>query len=304
MRKTDIYISSLRISRAVEESGVGNLFSGFLHAGQKTPEPADVLEAFRKYTLAAKDFGSNEAKILETFKLDCLSAPEFWANVISRSSDKRKEMIEVVAESWRLFSELLPRLIALITPEKNIFEALQDGKDAAESGYVDLLLLESSEAGSLPERISQLMLTTRELHRAVCEVYEIEAGELVVVFCDSGSTKEFIFSTSKVAAKYLRDLLKTAIEELLYHKERKLEKRIKLVANSIPVLEAIEARKATLGVAKARLLENVIMEGITQFLEIGAIPRGSVPLEQATKILAPPRRKLLTHREDKNPTSD
>jgi hypothetical protein len=299
MRKTDIYVSSLRISRAIQESGVDRLFQAFLGSNSKPPQPTDVFEAFRKYTLETKEFGPNEAKILETFKLSSLSNPDFWASITAKSSEKRREMVGAVMESWRLYSEMLPRLIDLITPEEDIFARLSAEGENRSSVYIAVILLEASGVISTPERISQLMQSVRSLHDALAQLRELVSSDLSVVFCDSGSDKEFIFATSKELAKYLRELLQGAVEDFLYHKERKIERRIKIVANSLPVLEAIEANKAKLGEESAKILEKVIIQGVSAFLETGAMLRDVTPIDDNSRILMQPRRKLLTHvRED------
>jgi hypothetical protein len=302
MRKTDIYISSLRISRAIQESGVDKLLEAFLNPSAKVPQPTEIMEVFQKYTLASRDFGENEAKILETFKLKSLSDPEFWANVISKGSEKRKEMIGSVANNWHLYSEMLPRFIDLITLEGDVFAHLEDTADAQESGYVSVVILEAPGAASTPERISDLMMAMHTLHDALIQLHEMKDSDLHVVFCDSGSSKEFIFGTSKELAKLLRDLLRNAVDYFLYHKERKIEKRIAIVAKSLPILDTIETRRDKLGPEKVKILENVVIQGISKFLEAGAVLRDFEGDDRA-KALMPPRRKLLTHRKPLGPTA-
>lgn len=299
MRKADIYISSLRISNAIRESGLDKLFQAFLSPNAKLPQPTEVLEAFRQYTLASAQFGPNETKILDTFKLSGLSDPDFWANIISKSSEKRKEVVEEIAQNWNLYSEMLPRLLDLITPDDDIFKKLSDDAERRESNFVAVILLESQTSASTPERISKLMDSVSALHGALADLRDT-SSELSVAFCDSGSDKEFIFAAAKEIAKQLRELLQGVIEDFLYHKERKIDKRIKIVSSSIPVLETIEAHRAKLGDEKTEILERVIMEGVTSFLETGAVLRDVTPLDEASRKLLQSQRKLLTHVKEEN----
>jgi hypothetical protein len=299
MRKTDIYIAARRISRAIEESGLSKLFDTLLDPDHKLPEPTEVIEAFRRYTVATHDFGPNEEKMLRVFQLSSLSDSEFWASVISKGSEKRKELIRSIAENWHLYSDMIPKFIDLITPERNIFSDLEGGAEKDGSICVAVVLLESPEMDSPPERIAELMRSVRLMHDALAQIYELKRGDLTVTFCDSGSTKEFIFATSKEVARHLRELFKAAIELFLFHKERKLEKRIAIVAKSLPVLEAISAKKVALGAENARLLERAIMDGISSFLETGAVTRGFESDPNLPKALVQPTRKLITYRKSR-----
>jgi hypothetical protein len=296
MRKTDL--STARISRAVHDSGLDKLFEAYIEPNAKAPQLAEVLETFRRYILATRDFGQNETTILHTFDLNSLSDAEFWASILSKGSDKRREAIASVAYKWRLYSEMLPKFVELIAPDQNIFRDFEPGKEANESTFVAVVLLEVPGLTD-SARIINLMKAMELLHRFIVEFYDLKESELSVALCDSGSTKEFIFSTARETARHLRSLLTATTDFFLFHKERRIEKRIEIVAKSLPILETIEAKKNILGAGKAKVLEQVVMDGIIKFLDAGALPRNFSNDERVPKALTQARRKLLTHRKEK-----
>ncbi len=92
------------------------------------------------------------------------------------------------------------------------------------------------------------------------------ANEIYVVFADFGSDKEFWFSSAIEVLQQLKSILTTVFDKLLFYRESKAEKRLRLVAEALPVMIEIRAKREQLGDKQAKLLEQVVVESLEQFV--------------------------------------
>ncbi len=260
------------------------------------------MDVYGRLTLAAAEFGKAEKYILDLFGLGDLIAADFWAQIMAQRSDKRKERIQEIIASWTTFARIMPKLIDLLVSDKHLFEDVLHNP-TQETTHLSFVFEATPDHKIDADNIETLFRAIRSLHAFVTEFYEIKDAKITLAYCDTGSITEFVFASSSKCIYYMRVIIFSTWERLFFPGDKKAEmridrakKRVQVVAEAVPVLTEINARRRELGAKNAKNLEHAVLEALQSLVDSGAGPRGVETIDSQTLLPGPtdPPPRLLT----------
>jgi len=282
MRRTDFYASSINITKAMSSAGVFPFFERFLTPNSHSPSHAETMEVYRRFTLASASFGASEKYILDLFGLGELLDADFWAQVMAQRSDRRRDKLERLTESWKTYSRIMPGLVELLVSDRSMFDDVLD-RERPESQYVSFLLTRPAGSQVTLKQVEHLFRAMEMLSGFVKEFYGIDDSDIILAYCDTGSITELVFSSSSKCIYYIRSILIAAWRRLFFPDEEKAamqidraRKKVQAVAEALPVLAEINFRRRELGAKTAKALEGTVVDALANLVESGAVPRECV----------------------------
>ncbi len=165
------------------------------------------------------------------------------------------------------------------------------------SAILNVIVIEEKEEISTPQRLISVLNGVSQIYHVSAVIENLPDNDLTVISCDSGGDKEFNFDGAANNINRAKEIILSAWDRIMFHKEIEFEKRLNLVSKSLPILEEIKSKKESLGAENAKILERTVMDGIKSFVASGAML--SEMEERATfdpRQLMAPQQKLLVHK--------
>jgi hypothetical protein len=306
MLRREILRATSNVLAALEESRLTSLFDSVANKKDRNR----ILSLFTGYIKLHDKLGDTEKRILSVLNLDCLSDVKFWTELITTEDEDMTEHCydHDVFHSIHFAQEHLPKILKLIE-RKSDAKAADNEKpktntSADELGLLSVTVIEDREK-STPERLVLVLQSIDGLYRAcACLAGEQETG-LCVESCDSGSDKAFDFLGVAKVVEFVKEIILSFWDRVVYFREDKTGRRLELVAQSLPILDQISEMKEAgkLEPERAELLKRQIVDSVTKFGTAGAtIPEIDRATFHNPRQLMKPEPKLLV--EPKHPQSE
>ena len=262
---------------------------------------------FQKYSIATAGYGEVEHAIASILGLDPLFLPETWQR-LSANPDP-SSMFEL-RRSIHFAKTDLPKIISLFKQE-NVAAAKQDGgslpPELRGKAAITFILPEEEHEYSSPARLISALEAITHLYGVFCTLENHSESDLIVLACDSGSDKSFDFLGVAKLMEEVRKLVVAIWDRRVFYRHMHASQCIGLIAQSLPVIERIEALKQSraLEPEQAELLKRKTLLGATQFLESGIyIDDMAAEGRQSPRQLMRPEPKLLAAPTAAAPSGD
>ena len=142
-----------------------------------------------------------------------------------------------------------------------------------DTNQLTVILVETSDVDMKPERAIMALDSINQFYQVYCKMNVGGDQYLAPIGCDSGSDKSFDFRGSTEIIGKIKQTALDIWQIIVFHKEIEASKRIKLVAESLPVLIEIDQmkKKRRLNREEAEILRRQTIDAATQFIESGII---------------------------------
>lgn len=251
---------------------------------------------FQKYSVAIAGYGEAEHAIASILGLDPLFLPETWQRL---STKPDTASIFEMRRCIHFAKTDLPKIIRLFQQE-NVAAAKEDGgslpPELRGKAAITFILPEEDHEYSSPARLISALEAVTHLYGVFCTLENHSESDLIVLACDSGSDKSFDFLGVAKLMEEVRKLVVAIWDRRVFYRHMHASQCIGLIAQSLPVIERIEALKQSraLEPEQAELLKRKTLLGATQFLESGIyIDDMAAEGRQSPRQLMRPEPKLL-----------
>ena len=168
-----------------------------------------------------------------------------------------------------------------------------------------LLLRARGLLGVFQQPVIGVLNSVSQIYHVCAKLEDLPDNDLAVIGCDAGSDKEFNFNGAARNINRVKEVILSAWDRIMFHKEIEVDKRIELVAKSLPILEDIKKRKKKIGAENAKILERMVIDSINSFITAGAmLPEMEERASFDPRKLMAPQQKLLVHRETDESDAD
>jgi hypothetical protein len=193
----------------------------------------------------------------------------------------------------------LPQIIELFRRQSDPPAIITEKNDAdvtSPPNIITIVLNEENNKTSSPRRLVDAIESISIIYSVFAEIDGLSGNDLVVLACDSGSDKSFDFTGVPQIIEQTKDFIFGVWDRVILHRERKHSERVKIVAESLPLLgtitEMVDGSK--LSAEQGELLKRRIIDGATKFLDTGAImPELKKASHFEPQALLPPTPTLL-----------
>ncbi len=297
MLRTELKTAVNNVLITMEKIDLVALIESLLGHGEKQVEKGHPLAVFREYLKIYEKFGNAEKEILEILQLCFLNDVQLWTMLVREEEVGQQSAVSELYGSLKFAQDHLPKLLALLKRDTDDISERLDSKAEGEQKRAVLTTIVIEERDlSTPERLILLFQSIEGLYGAAAQVLNGEASGLSVVSCDSGSDKSFDFLGVAKIMQCVKEIILSFWDRVVYFREDKTDRRLELIANSLPIIEQITNMHTNgqLEPERAELLKRQVIESINKFAKAGVtIPE----IEKYTKFnprqLMKPERKLL-----------
>ena len=238
-----------------------------------------MLTCYVDFVRTSSAFGDNEWEVFNALGISYITTTKWWAGTTTMQNDPDDRF---VSEIFRLhgdihvIKEFMPRILDLLKPdyyEKNTQESTNDKEKMDDTNQLTVILVETSDVDMKPERAIMALDSINQFYQVYCKMNGGGDQYLALIGCDSGSDKSFDFRGSTEIIGKIKQTALDVWQIIVFHKEIEASKRIKLVAESLPVLLEIDQmkKKRRLNREEAEILRRQTIDAATQFIESGII---------------------------------
>ena len=299
MRRTELIDGIHQLLHALESSNLETVLLDVLKGGEdREGLNARLLGALMTYSFMARSANQAAKHVADLFDLAQLEDPPTWSKLVS---EQNKGLVSELAERIDFVRHYLPRITQLVNPSAQGLPADEQREDTQ---VLTVIVLEAEEQMSSPERLEKVLQSVNRLYSVCAAVAGVPDTRLSVVGCDSGGDKSFEFLGAKPAVERLRRLILSLWDRVVFFRGHRLTTRINLVAETLPIIDQISEleRDQEIGPEQAEILRRHIVEGVTRFLEAGAIiPEIQEQVQHNPRSLMTPAPKLLVHADATSP---
>ena len=312
MRRDVIVRVIKRLIDDLTTTGVEAMFDEATNAIRKAGGPKDErnfvsFAVFQKYSVATATYGEAERALAKILGLEPLFSPETWQRL---ASSPDPSVIFEMARQIHFAKADLPKVINLFKQE-NVGAAREDGdklpRQLQGKTTITFILPEEEHEYSSPARLIAALEAITNLYGVFCILENQSESELIVLACDSGSDKSFDFLGVAKLMEEIRTLVIAIWDRRVFYRHMHASQCIGLIAESLPVIERIEALKQSraLEPEQAELLKRKTLLGATQFLKSGIyIDEMASEGRQSPRQLMRPEPKLLAAPSTTAPSAD
>lgn len=298
MRRIDLINASNNVYRAFNES---RIVLQIFNNPQEGNEPSVIMQSYMTYMKFYEKFGEAEKKIIKTFDLDGLEDSSLWAKILSSDIKESRDQTRLFFRSVTYIIDFLPSLIELLKQEHVEYPStnshLSTASNVLDKEIITVILPENDIMSSNPDRLIITLQSIESFYITMSILQNINFNDLSVVAIDSGSDKSFDFLGNAKVITEVKELILDIWDRVIFHREKKFDKKLELIAKSLPVFEKIkelEDSKA-LEPEQAEILRRNIIGGTKNFVNAGAIlPEFEDNNTYDPKRLMAPEPKLLT----------
>ena len=270
--------------------------------GGKESRPTSGLESFQKYSIAFSKYSEVDREICEILGLLPLSTAQFWQLIVDDPDPRSMSELQAIRFALRQTLDVVPKVLKLVGQEfvQEIKEKRDDlPVEMRGKSILSVIIPENQSQHSTPERLIYALSAIAKLYEVAAQIRGESSADLSVLACDSGSDKSFDFLGLSKAMEELRALILGIWDRIVFYRRMQLGESIKLISESLPVLQKIEELRASGAISpeQAEILRRKAIEGATLFVESGLLtsdmeaesghsPRAIIHVEQ--KLLTGP----------------
>jgi hypothetical protein len=302
MRRAEIIEGATQIKKALEDLGIAEAFRAVYEGVQGRPRRrdgarndyiAEFLETMTRYVIAAQGYNEAAKELAGIFHLDDLANPSVWTEIIG--GEITTSYLQW-ADRLTFVRNQLPLIVNLLDQHQDdVVGRLQ--RHGHLYSTLTVILPEEENHLSSPERLVNLLQSLQSLYGICAFLTKVPPNTLSIAALDSGGDKSIDVVGIAKAIECLKDLILSMWDKVWYFREHQTEKRIELVALSLPVLEQIREleENGAISSEEALRMRRGITEHTIKYLKTGAI----IPeMEQRTivepRVLMAPEQKLLS----------
>jgi len=294
MRRSDLVVSSKRVLADLEALWASDFYKSLMGPTGSRGDGmlATGIGAYTDFLLSAGRYNNDDLEVLSKLGLDHLLDTQFWGEILDA---KEGNVPRTSFFALRFAVETFPRFIELI--ETKAVQLKREANEVSdENAVLTLILPESNEHFSSPQRLVLALQSIEEIYGAVALLHNHSESDLRLIGCDSGSDKSFDFLGAAALVREVREIIFQTWDRISMHRHLQLEARMNAVSSSLPVLEKIQELKEKEAITpeSAEIMKRQILSGVSKFLKCGAysedIQKNWV---SDAKTLAEPERTLL-----------
>ncbi|MCA9619826.1 MAG: hypothetical protein KC731_12455 [Myxococcales bacterium] len=263
-----------RVTAALEESGLREALGG-----SEPTDPERLLEALRRYSIAAARYDLGESTVADLLGLSELENSSVWARLLSDDAARRHfhERVGFVTHHLPRFVELLEETTTVPSPEATLCVSIVG---------------EETQRGVAVSRVVTVINCLERLYEVGMDAHGLVSGELrLVSLDDAGADTLLWFEGDAAALQPLKETLTVAFRWLALYDEGELEERLQVAAQQLPLVARIHglARTDTFDDDEADLLEHEVLMGLLAFFDAGAlIPEMAQDLRRDPRAIVTP----------------
>lgn len=254
------------------------------------------LEAFKNYSILIDKYGKAENEIADILGISPLFKSAYWEQAMSFPDGEN--LYNLHARLAILINEL--PIIALLFQQDGAESLIKDPSishyEIGNKEAITFILPEDELTHSSPARLIAALQATSSLYQVLAELENLSSNDLILLSLDSGSDKSFDLLGAAKVMEQLRLLILDIWDRRVFHRQKSISQSLDLIANSLPILEKIDALKKSqaIGPEEAELMKRKTLASVTQFLESGVII-SEIDAESAhsPRLLMQPEVKLL-----------
>ena len=307
MLRKDLRRAAEKVLQALEATGFALLFEALM-ASRDKPDRSGFLPAFSEFVRLYERFGEEEKELISILDIGFLHDAKFWTTLMT-TDDFRAQDIYEHFQSIRFAQEHLPKVLSLVARESDqISEAKKKGEKPKANGLsqLSITVIEERQQSS-PERLVLALQSIDGLYRACAQVMDESEDDLCVIACDSGSDKSFDFLGVAKIVESVKQVILSFWDRVVYFREDKTERRLDLIAQSLPILDQIASMKDSgkLEPERAELIKRQVIDSVTKFANAGiTIPEIDKFTVYNPRQLMKPSPKLLVASKEARPEAD
>lgn len=300
MRRETLLNATRRLNDDIESTGVDKMIEDVTdRIHQNGPKGDDGLgisfEVFQKYSVAISKYGPAEIEVAKILEIQNLFAPETWQKL---ASNPEPGFLFGLRSRINFAKSHLPK-IAKLLEQDYVSEAKAGGplpRELEGRIAITFILPEDKHEYSTPGRLIAALEAITNIYSVHCTLESQSESDLIVLACDSGSDKSFDFLGLAKIMEEVRKFVIAIWDRRVFHRHMHASQCIALIAQSLPVVERIEALKISgaLPPEEAELLKRKTLLGATMFLESGIyIDEMAIETNHSPRQLMRPEPKLL-----------
>jgi len=309
MRRADLINGLEKVITDLDRSGIANMIRTSLSNADAKESEWFSFSHYNTFTQSTMTYGPIERQIMERLRIDPLLEPRFWQEVMNKSN--RDVLIEVYQSMLQTISAV-PKIVDLLSRDYDEDAPSLTSVEGSElSGKAVLTIIIPEERGqySSPERLIVALTSISTFYKFFADLERLDANDLTIVGCDSGSDKSFDFFGLASLIEHVRGLITDIWDRRLLGRQQQMGANIGLLAQSLPVIERLEtlAEAGTIGREQCEILKRQLVDGVSKFLDAGVVTNSMVPqgantpralMQPQTRLLAAPQVHEKSHETD------
>jgi hypothetical protein len=254
MQHAELVTGIKKVSEALEQSGLRDAL-----APGDNPDTELLLDALRRYAIAASSYTSAEETVADLLGLAELDSSSAWARLLS-GGGARAHFHERIG----FVTRHLPRFVELL-------EEAADVQRSAETFCVTVV--GDGGLGITSDRLVTIVNSLTSLYRGCAQIDDLAPGELALVSCDAGSDTLLWFEGEAEVLGSVRALLTSAFRWLALYREQALEERIERARDELPAIEKLHqlVMEDAIDPEVASIVERDLLLGLLAFFDAGAL---------------------------------
>ncbi len=244
-----------RVTEALESSGLREAL-----APQHADDTEVMLEALRKYAIAAAAYTSADQTVADLLGLTELDSSTAWSKLLT-GGPARSHFYDRVG----FVTHHLPRFV----------ELLEESSVMPPSGEQTLCVtVIDAERGLEAPRLVTILNSVSNLYKACADLNGKRVDDLRLVSFDGGDDTLLWFEGDVEAVGWCKQLLSAAFRWLALYRERdKLQERITLAKDNLPAIRLIHelVGRGRLEPDEGAGVEHNLLIGLLAFFDAGAI---------------------------------
>lgn len=294
MRRIDLIQALDRIEADLKSTKIVEMLLSALQNGNKDRSWLDFRN-YQSFIGLTSRYGSIELEVMDRLGLSELLKPEFWQSSLE---DPRASNLSLIYHNCMTAVTATSRLVRLLERNYNLEKGNPDriGDDLSGKVILTIIVPEEQNQFSSPERIIAALASISIFYSIFAELDRLDANDLTVVGCDSGSDKSFDILGLAKLIEHVRGLITDIWDRKLLSRQTQMAANISLFAQALPVVQQIEAMgvDGTLGREQCETLKRKMLDGVTKFIDAGVITDDMVAQGANTpRLLMQPQPRLL-----------
>ena len=254
MQHAELVTGIKKVSEALEQSGLREAL-----APSDNQDTELLLDALRRYAIAASSYTSAEETVADLLGLSELDSSSAWARLLS-GGNARAHFYDRIG----FVTHHLPRFVELLE------------ESAEEQGNEETFCVTAvgdGGRGITCERLVTIVNSLTALYRGCAEIDGFAPGEVALVSCDAGNDTLLWFEGEPEVLASVRSLLTSAFRWLALYREQALEERIERARDELPAIDKLHqlVMDDEMDLEVASALEQEVLIALLAFFDAGAL---------------------------------
>ncbi|MCF7807709.1 MAG: hypothetical protein K9M49_00665 [Candidatus Marinimicrobia bacterium] len=297
MLKSDIDNSISTLINTIQECNIESMLQTIIE-GETTVNTVEALRSYKEFIKHYQTYNDADIQLLNVIGLGDLTQESLWSRFVKPEESDTPEVIAELRNSIHFLMNHLPRVQELRAADGEKIQAVIDAGKNAGVEYVTLsvVVIEEEEL-TTPERLIFMMDAIQTLYEVFGRMVGSPYQNLIVTSCDSGNDKVFDFLGTSTIIGGVKDIILSYWDRVVFYREDKQGEYVKLVTQSLPVIEVINKMEndGKLEKEEAEILRRKVVSSMTKLSRAGiTIPEMEEHAHQNPRELLRPDRKELT----------